>query len=372
MRIAFVVTAIIVSGLAQAQSKWEYGINVHFNSSFVKPVSSDTFTNKPGFGGGLMLERKFNSFSLQLNPSYSQTRYEHDFQNFTSISNALDISLLALQPMDSKRQTFFSYGFISSYNFIYEERHLSTQKQPIKNTLIQKRPWDFGYQLGVGLDLNPGARLTIHYMDFLNGKQHAGRITGQIDYLQLGIQVRFLELLSSERVTAKYEAEQQALATATQQVADLSNSGDGVLVFVIGTTESQKTFDTRTTEQKEFLRTQKLLNIQQAIRAHYTFGDYVITTDSLLAEGSILVGDSTESFDASQKTIYYAKIDQMFLDINGQQKQGIFVFDKDMNRLAHPFPYFTPYRQLDQQFSEVDAMIKSFNQSLNNFTTTAD
>ena len=107
MRIVYTLLLFTFCFAAQSQTKWEYGINLNFNSSFVKPVSSDTFTNKPGFGAGLMVERKFKTLTLQFSPSYSQTRYFHDFDNYTSISNALDMSLLALRPIDKKQTNVF-------------------------------------------------------------------------------------------------------------------------------------------------------------------------------------------------------------------------------------------------------------------------
>lgn len=378
MRIVTTFLCFMLFFTTQAQTKWEYGINLNFNSSFVKPVSSDTFTNKPGFGAGLMVERRFNTLTLQFSPAYSQTRYFHDFENYTSISNALDISLLALQPLDKNKQTFLTYGFVSSYNFIYEERYLNTQKLPIRNKLIQANPFDFGLQLGVGLDLNPGARLTINYMDFFNGKQRSGSISGQIDYLQLGVQIRFIDLINSDRTNSKHKAEQERISLANQQVKDLAKDGEGLLVFVVGTTEFQKpdAINSKTPEQIENERLAKLDNIYNAIAKNYTYGSYVITTDSLFdirAETlMILNNDGTEKFDPVGYKRYYAKIDEMFLENNSQLKWGIFVFDEYMNRLQEPFPYFTPYRQFDKDFSEIESMIKVFNQRLVEYSTVID
>lgn len=375
MRIVYVFLSLILFSVAQGQTKWEYGINLNFNSAFIKPISSDTFTNKPGFGAGLMIERQFQTLTLQFSPSFSQTSYNHDFDNYSSISNALDMSLLVLQPLDKNKQTFLSYGFVTSYNFIYEERYLSTQKAPIRNTLIKTNPFDFGLQLGIGLDLNPGARLTINYMDFINGKQRSGSITGQIDYLQFGVQIRFVDLINSDQTNSKHLAEQARINAANQQVKDLAKDGNGLMVFVIGTTEFKKAdvLNSKSPEQIENERQLKLKNIYKAINQHYTYGSYVITTDSLLQLNTstinVLTLDGTKQITTIEN-IYYAKIDEMFLETNSQLKWGIFVFDDQMNRLQEPFPYYTPYRQFDKDFSEVETMIKTFNQSLLQYGST--
>jgi hypothetical protein len=378
MRVILLSFSLLLSITAFGQNKWEYGINVNFNSAFVKPVSADTFTNKPGFGAGLMLERKFKSFDLQLNPAFSQTSYLHEFDNFTSISNAMDVSLLGIIPIDKSKQTFINFGPIASYNFTYEERYLNTQKMPIKNTLIESKPLDIGVQFGVALDLNQGTRLNVLYTDFFNGKQTSGAITGQIDYLQIGVQVRFVDLLSSERTNSKHTAEQLAINTANQQVKDLGKDGNGLLIFVVGTSETQKSslFNSKSPELKDSLRKAKLQNIKNAIRSEYKFGRYVITTDSLFdirAETlMVLTADSTEKFLPLNFKKYYALIDELFLESNGQLKSGIFIYDEQMNQLKHPFPFFTPYRELDQNFSEVGSMIMTFNQSLEQYGIVID
>lgn len=379
MRIFLSSLFLLLSLTVLGQSKWEYGLNLNFNTSFVKGVSSDTFTNKAGFGAGLMLERKFNKFSLQFNPSYTQTRYNHDFANFTSISNAFDASLLAVHPIDASGQTVVNYGVITTYNLLYDEHYLSGLNPDIRNTDILANPFNMGIQFGVGLDLNPGARLTVNYMDFLNGKQHPGKIVGQIDYLQFGIQIRFNELLNSKSVNNKYDAAQAQIERANQNVEDLKHGGNGLLVFVIRTAETKKVglFDSKSPEERDSLRKVRLFNIKEAIRTNYQFGSYVITTDSLLEPRSetlmILTEDSVEKFNtASKNTLYYAKIDELFLEHNGQVKWGIFVFDSGMNLLEEPFPYFTPYRQFDQIFETSETMIQSFNLRLKQYSVTAD
>jgi hypothetical protein len=376
MRLTFTVCIIFLSLFAVGQQKWETGINLNFNTSFIKPVASDTFTNKAGFGGGLMLERKFNAFALQLNVNYTQSRFSNDFANYTGISNAYDASLLATHPIDKRKQTVINYGFVTSYNWLYTERNLDGSMATIQNTLIVDQPLNYGLQLGLGLDLNPGTRLTINYLDFFNGKQKSGSISGQIDYLQFGLQLRINELLASKKTNNKYESQQKDLQTATQQVNDLRKGGNGFLVFILSTTEPESVglFDPKSKDQRDSLKHARLVALNAAIEKHYSFGDYIVTTDTgyKIELGVIKPFANTQSEQfkiPSSKKTYYARIDELFLKNNGQLKWGIFVFDAEMNRLKAPFPFFTPYRQLDKTFEVGEYMIKAFNLSLNQYGT---
>ncbi|MFT5513757.1 MAG: hypothetical protein ACI8SE_002166 [Bacteroidia bacterium] len=376
MRVTILSLCLLFSISSFGQRKWEYALNLNYNSAFVKPIAADTFTNKPGVGFGIMVERNFGGFALQLNPSINQTSYLHDFDNYTSISNAFDVSLLAVKPIDKNKQTFVNLGLIYSYNLSYEERHHAKLTKPLRNTFIRSQPVDYAVQLGLSIDLNPGARLNINYLDFVGGKQSAGAITGQIDYLQVGVQVRFNELLNSDRIHNKYKAEQANIALAKDQVANLSKQGGkelGLLVFVIGTTESKKVgiFESKSPEKRDSLRKVKLSHIRTAIKDHYKFGNFVITTDSLFDNKSdtlkVLNDSIVNSFDLSGHKVYYAFMDNLFLDMNTQLKWGIFMYDDQMKRLKDPFPHFIPYGQLDKDFSEIESLIIYFNQRLEMF-----
>ena len=378
MRVTLFSIFTLVSITVFGQSKWEYGLNLNFNTSFVKPISSDTLTNKAGFGAGLMLERKFKKFNLQYNQSYTQTRYFNDFANYTAVSNAVDASLLVLHPLDASRQTFIQYGVVTTLNFLFDERYISGFKFPLRNTQIESNPFDYGLQVGFGLDLNPGTRLTINYMDFFGGKQSSSGVQGQIDFLQFGVQIRFNELLNSDRISQKNNDLEASFLRAEQQVADLSAEGDGILVFVIGTSETSKVslFNPKTPAEKEIMRAEKINNIWNSINSNYNFGSFVVTTDSLLNTNTenitVLTADGQSQYNTAGKKVYYAKIDELFLSESGLVKWGVFVFDADMNRLVDPFPYFTPYRQLDQKFETADMMIKTFNLRLKQFGKTED
>ncbi|MFT5480697.1 MAG: hypothetical protein ACI9NN_001665, partial [Bacteroidia bacterium] len=92
--------------LAQHLSAWEYGINGNVNVSFIKPISSDTLTNKIGGGGGVFLERKFGRFSLQTSPTFSNVRYIQDFTNSIYVYNGIDWAVDVIVPIDAAKQTF--------------------------------------------------------------------------------------------------------------------------------------------------------------------------------------------------------------------------------------------------------------------------
>ena len=369
-------------GQDSSNRKWEYGIDVRFVSGIVKPISADTFTNKPGFGAGLFLERSFNSWALRFSPEFTQIRYGNDFENRNFITNSLDASLLISQALDSGRQAFIEYGPVFGYALQHFERNLdgSDVKSGFQNQLIRDEPFEIGLRLGIGMNLNPGVRLTTSYTDFFNGKQRPGSITGRIDYLQVGVQIRMRELLNSERLNEKIEAQLNLIETAHNAVKSLEKGSDGVLVFVLNTDRDpliSKSKIKDSIDQVLFKKNQEALI--QAIERRYNFGPYVITYDSVIEHRSsnsagfhTVTSEGSSVFDPDEKTLFYARIDELFIEENGNLKWGIFVFDEFMELLPEPFPYFTPYQNLDQDFSSTESMISSFNVSLKQLMSTAE
>lgn len=374
--IALLFTSLFIGGYAQEvkNAKWEYGIHTQFINGMIKPVAADTFTNKAGFGGSLFLERKFETWRLRCSPGFVQSRYFNDFENRTYITNALDLSIQMSHPIDQSGQTFFHYGPIVGYTLQHQEKNLdgTNVKTGIHNKLVTKSPFDAGIKLGLGLDLNPGVRLTANYIDFFNGRQRSGKITGRIDYLQVGVQIRMKELLASDHINDKLEAIQKEVDYANQSVRALHKDGGGVLVFVVNTDRTPLlTHNTARDSIDRIVFEENQQALIKAIRQRYTFGEYKITFDSIIEQrngtGPITViteeGMSTFTPLESQK-VFYARIDELFLENNGNLKWGIFVFNDEMELMKEPFPYFTPYQNLDKDFESAEKMVAEFNASL--------
>ena len=374
MRVAYLFLCLSISGFAFSQNKWEYGVHLHFNNSIVKPVAADTFNARVGYGIGLMLEYKLEPLSIQVIPSYADIAYENGITNRISNTNAADVALNAIIPIDKNKQTFFILGAMTSYTFGYSERDFFGQSLSPLNTTLNNNRFEMGVNAGFGLDLNPGARLTINYMDYLRGKQHSGRITHRIDYFQLGLQLRINELSSSDRILDKQNKEKSAIKTGKKQIEQLHQDGNGVLVFVINTKALQTSniFKNKTKEEMQATQDSNFRKLEKAIRDLYSFGDFVITTDSSFNPQSRNIittyGDERIAYKVpSDKTIFYARIDELFLENNNQLKWGIFVFDEYMQMLKKPFPMFTPYRDNDKEFTYTEDMIKEFNTSLKSY-----
>ncbi len=360
---------------AIAQNKWEYGVNLHFNSGLVKPISSDTLTNKPGFGAGMFLERSFSNFGLQSNINYSQIRYENDFLNISHVSNNCDFILSLVKPLDQKKQTHLVVGGILGYNISYSESLLNGGSiKPVFNQFINDNIVDVGLHIGLGLDLSKGSRFTVSYNDFFLGEQLKGSIKGRIDYLQLGLQLRINDLSNNENKVDKQAAKNKAVRNAGMHIQDLNSEGSGILVFVIPTKDSKAIgiLETRDPAKRDSIRRARIVAMRDTIYRYYNFGDFVITTDSLLNFPSkklkILTEDGVIDYKVPEsKKMYYAKIDELFLEDNSQLKWGIFVYDNNLNMLSEPFPYFTPYRQFDKNFEKSDELIIEFNQRLKSY-----
>lgn len=364
-------TSILCIAQTPTQKKWEYGIHPQFIDGLIKPVSSDTFTNKASFGLGLLLERRFNSFDVQFMPAFVQTRYSNDVLNHIGTTNALDLNLAMVHSIDKGKQAHIYYGPVIGFTLQHIEQDLSgkTLRTGINNRFVTSNPVDYGFQLGLGLDLNAGTRLTVGYTDFFRGKQESGAITGRIDYLQIGIQLRFRELTSSQRLSKKHLAQEAQIKRGTDQATLLKKGNNGVLVFVLPPIKKDYAGpETPAKDSMSKLRQQenrKLL--ASAIQRYYTHGEYVITTDSLMSstQGNIPAYNSKEVYNLDDsKTLFYARIDELFINANGNLKWGIFVFDSEMNILQEPFPYFTNYRNLDKQFEAATNMINEFNAAL--------
>lgn len=379
MRILYILICFLVSNAAFAQSKWEYGVHFQFNNSLVKPVAADTFNARPGYGAGFLLEYKFKSLSLQFLPSFTHISYENGISNRIHVTDAADVAWNAVLPIDKNKQTFLILGALSSYTFGYTERNFLGQSLNPLNTTLDNNRFEMGVHLGLGLDLNPGARLTASYMDYLSGKQHSSRITHRIDYFQIGLQVRVNELSSSDRVQDKHNKEKQEIRTAKKQIEQLHQEGNGILVFVINKKAIQTVNYLKNQSKEEMKAAQdtNLMRLEKAIRQFYTFGDFVITTDSAFNPQSrnitTMVGEERIQYKIpSDKTIFYARIDELFLEENNNLKWGIFVFDEYMQMLKKPFPMYIPYRDNDKEFAYTDSMIQEFNTSLKTFYQSRD
>ena len=368
---------------AEQVSKWEFGVQLDFNSGFVKPGSADTFTNKAGFGAGLFLERKFDNLAVQVMPSFAQTRYSNDPLNLTAITNSLDLNINICQPIDQRKQTFLFGGPVVGYAFQHNEINIDGSRakaSDIRNRMIRNEPLDYGVKLGFAMDLKQGSRLTVSYTDFFRGRQYSGDITGRIDYFQFGVQFRINELSSSEATNNKFEREKKRIRAARNQAIDLQEGNSGLMVFVLP--KIKKDYIGPYTPEKEAESRERQLGTRealiQAINSIYTHGDYVITLDSLFDVNrsnrlKLLVNDEIVSYDAPSDTrLYFARIDELFIEDNGNLKWGIFTFDQYMTPLEEPFPFFIPYRHLDKDFESAGTMISELNSRLQTLASEVD
>ena len=375
MRFVFLSLLTLISfGFAIGQDeKWDYGIQLHYNGGLIKPVAADTFNNKAGFGAGLFYERKFKRFGLQFAPNFVQTRYEHDTRNTTAITNSADIGLNALVPFDKTRQAHAIVGFISSFTFLHSERFLTGGEldRPV-NQAIVNYPFDLGFRLGIGLDMSPGNRLSVSYYDFLRGGQSSRFITGKIDYIQVGWQLRINEQQSNQDAIKKNEAQKASKNKAIRMANNVKAGNDGHMIFVLRTQEGSyfQLFKPLDDEKEAELKEEYMQNMISAIQQKYDHGSFVITTDTAYENWNGDFNSDLEILKSTSETEYVsinlenslvARIDQLFLDASSGPKWGVFVFDLEGNPMKEPFPFYTPYFELDTDFSSISGMISNFN-----------
>ncbi len=362
------LTQVLCSAQAQEQKtfKWEYGLHLHVDNSIVKPIAADTFTNKTGAGFGLLLERKFNRFGLQASPNLTWTRYADDFENRNASCFSGDFSVKLSLPLDKAQQTFFEFGPTIGYTLDYYELNPldGTRYKENHNRLITGLPIDYGVQLGVGLDLNPGTRLTLSYIDYLNGSQKPTRINGRIDYVQFGLQLRINELSNSVAVKERVSEDLAAIDSAKTHAHRLSKTGDGTMVFIIGT--DKKTYYDFNQDNEDFEQT--LRGVVESIYNNYTHGYFVVTLDTMIdgpndQSFQVFGKDGTlRTYERGNSMHYFGKIDELFLSQSGNIKWGLFIFDYNMNILEAPFPFYTTYPELDTRFRSTGYMIRSFSE----------
>jgi hypothetical protein len=367
----FLVLFMVFSNTYAQESntyKWEYGLHLHIDNSIIKPVATDTFTNKTGAGFGLLLERKFGNARVQASPNLTWTRYADDFENRNSSCFSGDLAVKASFPMDKARQTFFEIGPMFGYTLDYFEASALDGKRfsENRNQLITGLPFDYGAQIGVGLDLNPGTRLTLSYIDYFNGGQKASRINGRIDYVQFGIQLRINELSNSAATKEKITKARAAIDSASVHAHRLSKTGDGTMVFIIATDKkSYFELNEQNNNSEEILK-----GVIESIYNNYTHGYFVVTLDTMIDgpnDQSFQVFEkdgSLRTYDKVNSVHYYGKIDELFLSQSGNAKWGLFIFDYNMNLLEEPFPFYTAYPELDTRFRSTSYMIRSFSEKV--------
>ncbi|MBI1307258.1 MAG: outer membrane beta-barrel protein [Bacteroidetes bacterium] len=360
------ICAVVVFQLANAQTTdstkgWDYGINANFNVSFVKPKSADSLTNKAGFGAGLMLERHWNHSAVQFSPNYARTSYFNDNTLSTFVINSLDFSMDFLYTANPKSSIYFIGGLTPSYTFGKYENLLDGSKNSGLTGIALKNEtkFDVALKIGLALELTKGCRFTASYYEFTGNKYSKDKITGRSDYFQFGLQLRFNDLSSNRSVVEEIVKNDSIMLAANEHIQNIRNGA--TMVFVLPNLKSLNKSVGKNQEEINEQREEIYSFIRQSINSFYTIGPFkIIKENELNSLLKVNQGDSA-------KNLYVAKIGEFFFGSNSRTSWGIAVFDSDMNLLQDPFPYFTPYRNIDTIFkyeSSVAKMIQELNSSL--------
>lgn len=356
---------LTIFGQNKPTISWDYGLNANFNVAFIKPAVSDSFTNKSGFGAGLMLEAQRDQFALQIAPNFYNTSYISDRNLAVTTMAGIDLSLDLLYTPDEQKSIYFVGGVTGGFNLSHIEKKLDGSKSNgLSVTSVSgARKFDPALKLGFSLPLTEGWRFHAHYYDFLNGTQKAGKLQGRIDYLQFGVQIRFNEFMNGELVANKEKALIEAVEMAQFHRNQLTSMAS--IVFVLPNTPS--------TPNKEKEAAEKRNEQIQGIYRQYKAGNFVVIgadqLDACLKRSSLGAYDTS---GAISKTIiagefYVARIGEHFIAGNSNLSWGIVVYNRDMQMLNAPFPYFIPYRNVDKTFNNqesFDRMISELSRSI--------
>lgn len=332
------------------------------------------------------MERKFGRFSLQTSPTFSNVRYIQDFTNSIYVYNGIDWAVDVIVPIDAAKQTFLNAGVATSFIFSQYELQLDgTKVSGLSSTPIgNPTQGAVMVKIGLGLNLSEGVRFQFNYFENLDGKQESSTIKGKPDYFQFGVQLRLNELANSDRVNAKQVAEIERIEAAYGHTQNLKDSA--TMVFVVNTRDAynypwadssgKANAQTRAKEARQ--------NYINAINRYYTFGSFVIISDTDLkdfvkeANPTVNITDTDGNVIETQilsPNRYYAKLDELFVAENGRLNWGIFVFDHNMDMVESPFPYFTRYRSADQSFTNslaVDLVVNELNSALEGMVVSGD
>lgn len=350
---------------------WDYGLNANFNVSFIKPISSDSFSNKAGFGAGLMLEAGFGKYAFQVAPSFAQTSYINDNNLAITTMKALDASFDFVYQASEDGSGFLVAGLIPAINFSHIEKKIDGSKTSgLSNTPVSgARQFDLAAKVGAGLKLNDGIRFNFNFINFIKGSQKKGSITGRVDYLQFGIQLRFNELMNGDKVSNKNLKLQFDAQVADSHLQAINNGA--LMVFVLPELIAKGIYQNEQIQNNEKLAVHQSLLI--AINDLYKVGTYVVIEQNEmqnLISGNILnilnPHGETQEIEI-QKPFYVAKIGEFFIGNNTNLSWGVRVFDSQMEDLLSPFPYYIPYRNVDKRFKVEESlriMIAELNSAL--------
>jgi len=347
---------------------WEYGLNTNFNVSMIKPVATDSFGNKAGFGGGLFLEASKGNFSVQLSPSYAKTSFIHDKTLTTYHINSLDISTDLIYTPTPASDVFFVAGVCPAFSLSYIAKSLDGSKATgSTQTILEDLPtFELGAKIGISLKLNDGIRFNSNYYEFFNGSLKDGLVKGRADYIQFGLGIRFNEYINGEKSETKRIRLEAESAAKDFHLNALRTSS--TLVFVLPNSAAGNSSE-KIKEQEEITRNWLI----SAIYNNYHAGAFQIISGEDLGAAlkgdsiSVFAQDSTTDFVTLPPSYYVARIGEFFIDNNSKLSWGIMMYNAQMNALKYPFPSYIPYRNIDNAFkneASIVRMISELNASL--------
>jgi hypothetical protein len=352
-----------ISSFAQTPT-WHYGIMPSFHIGVVKPVAQDSFSTRSAVGLSAFIEYKNASNGLSLGFGYNQNRIIEDRINLISIFHSLDMPLDYVKYLSEESKTAFLFGVIPSYN-IARRSVLLDGSSPSGSGLIQEElPFrlDLGLKLGLSLEMSPGVRLQVNYLEYIKAQQTVDFVDAKGDLVQIGLQLRFNEM--------KHEKLEEI-----RTIEHIQNLKNAALIFVIPTEakDLEKFTESKEREAIVAIKKERMKYMVQAIHAYYDYSNFYIIRDLDVqsfkrGSRSIFLDTALNTYEVGAEAItdyYMAVVGESFAADNKQTRSGIFVYDRNGDILKAPFPYFTPYPPRDAYMDQKVWVYMMFNK----FTT---
>lgn len=335
------------------EDSWSYGFTPEFNVTAIRGKDlRDSFSNKPGFGASLFLERNFLTWSAGVGISYSQNRVYHEGQSRTRIYDNAEMRLSFIKPFKGESKTALRLGLTPSYTLDGTQQTLDGSKS--NGIALEDLPLDFQFDLGVyaGLDfrISNAINLQVGFTEFIRSTQKDDDITGRGDVYRFGLQIRLSD----------FSKKKEEPVWIYDEVHKIKNGG---VVFVLPVKA--------TLDDKKGEATVVLNNITTMVDSHFHFAQKFYVPDTCFGGFLDHPGMCLTDKDLNPIQVFYFPEDYYVVRIGEgvltefeDVRRGVFLYRSDMNLIPAPFPSYIPLGSFSGELTN-PAVVKQLVRQLN-------
>jgi len=348
-----VLASLAISGYAQ-ERKWSYGVTPEFNTNSIRGKDlRDSFSNKPGFGASLYLERHFSQWSAGAGLAYSQNRVYHEGQELTRVYDNAELRLSFIKPFKGESKTSLRLGLTPSYTIDGTTLTLDGSKSSgvARKDLPLEFQMDLGVYAGFDFHVSDAVNLQVGYTEFIRSVQKDEDIKGRGDAFRFGLQIRLNDL-------RKERPEPIWIYDEIQKVKK------GGVVFVLPV---KATMNEDNEEAREILS-----NVATMVDSHFRFTQHFFVADTCLGTFLNNPGMCLSDKDLNPINVFYfpeeyyvVRIGEGVLNEFEDIRRGVFMYRSDMNIIPEPFPSYIPLGSFSGEMTN-DAVVRSLVIQFNN------